>query len=235
MYLLWYFNIFIKFFITPVFIGLLAFGNVFAQGQHMDHQGMTMKVTDAGFVMNQNLHILPVGCSEVSTDIELRVRAGRKFAVEPGQVFAMDKPVVSVPGCSRLTIVFQNTDSIRHQWMVHGLPKYLYQGGMFHIETHANQTVEGTFILPPEDKSYLIHCDMAQHMEKGMRGMLVVGEGSGRIWSIPGETAYFYRASYLPRYIGLGIGLGLVLLCSLSCTYLVLNRFRSKKLLRKID
>tara|TARA_B110000114_G_C14993324_1_gene357538 strand:- start:250 stop:945 length:696 start_codon:yes stop_codon:yes gene_type:complete len=225
MYSPWYASVFFKL-PVQIFIGLLVCGNVFAQVQHMNHQGMNMKVTASGFVMNNNVDNLPAGCSEISEDVELRVRAGHKFAVEPGQVFAMDKPVVRVPGCSRLTVVFENTDGIRHQWMVHGLPKYLYQGGMFHIESNANRTVRGTFIVPPEDKSYLVHCDMTQHMEKGMRGMLVVGDGSGRIWSIPGETDYFYRASYLPKHIDLGLGLGLVVLCLLGAVYFVLKLFR---------
>ena len=215
----WYVSVFLKF-VNLIFIGLFSCGNVFAQVQHMNHQGMNMRLTDSGFVMNNNLNTLPAGCTEISNDIEVRIRAGRKFAVEPGQVFAMDLPVISVLGCSRLNVIFENTDAIRHQWMVHGLPKYLYQGGMFHIESNANKTVRGTFIVPPEDKSYLIHCDMTQHMEKGMRGMLVVGVGSGDVWSIPGKTDYFYRASYLPKHIGLG----LLVLCLFGAIYFLFKR-----------
>jgi len=33
-----------------------------------------------------------------------------------------------------------------------------------------------------------VHCDIAQHMEKGMKGQLVVGKGSGTFPSIPGLT-----------------------------------------------
>jgi hypothetical protein len=81
--------------------------------------------------------------------------------------------------------------------MVHGLPKYLYPAGMFHIEAAGAQTLKGVFIVPPEDKTYLIHCDMAQHMEKGMRGQLVVGKGSGDLWSVPGISDDYYRFPYL--------------------------------------
>jgi hypothetical protein len=38
---------------------------------------------------------------------------------------------------------------------------------------------------------------MAQHMEKGMRGQLVVGKGSGDLWSVPGISDDYYRFSYL--------------------------------------
>jgi hypothetical protein len=58
----------------------------------------------------------------------------------------------------------------------------------------------GTFIVPGEDQTYLVHCDMAQHMEKGMRGQLVVGEGSGDLWNVAGVSDEFYRFNYLPGY-----------------------------------
>ena len=93
-----------------------------------------------------------------------------------------------------------NEDAVRHQWMVHGLPNYLYPMGMFHIEASGGQTVRGTFIVPAEDRTYLIHCDMAQHMEKGMRGQLVVGAGSGNLWGVPGVSDWFYRADYFPQH-----------------------------------
>jgi hypothetical protein len=72
--------------------------------------------------------------------------------------------------------------------MMHGLPKYLYDKGMFHLEVTGPAKVAGTLILPVEDKTYLVHCDMAQHMEKGMKAQLIVGKGSGTFPSIPGIT-----------------------------------------------
>jgi len=81
---------------------------------------------------------------------------------------------------------------------VHGLPKYLYPGGMFHIEAKGGASMTGTFIVPPDDRTYLLHCDMAQHMEKGMKGQLVVGAGSGDLWSVKGVSDAFERDNYLP-------------------------------------
>jgi hypothetical protein len=72
--------------------------------------------------------------------------------------------------------------------MMHGLPKYLYPKGMFHLEVSGPAKISGTLILPPGDKTYLVHCDIAQHMEKGMKGQLKVGKGSGDLPSIPGVT-----------------------------------------------
>jgi hypothetical protein len=86
---------------------------------------------------------------------------------------------------------------VRHQWMVHGLPRYLYPAGMFHIEAEGGATRIGTFIVPGENQNYLIHCDMAQHMEMGLRGQLIVGKGSGDLWDVPGVSDKLRRDIYL--------------------------------------
>ena len=75
--------------------------------------------------------------------------------------------------------------------MVHGLPRYLYGQGMFHLEAAGGSEVTGVFIVPGDNATYLIHCDMAQHMEKGMKAQLVVGRGGGNLWAIPGISADF--------------------------------------------
>ena len=156
-----------------------------------------MSVETTGIVMNENRDTLPAGCSDVSRDHQFTIRAGRKYADdEHGMTFGLSQAEVRVSPCSRVTIEFINEDEVRHQWMVHGLPKYLYPTGMFHIEAMGGQSQTGTFIVPPEDRNYLIHCDMSQHMEKGMRGQLVVGRGSGDLWSVPGVSDAFYRAPY---------------------------------------
>ena len=169
-----------------------------AHARHTDHQ---MSVDHDGVVMNENLFTLPRDCSAVSRDYELTIHAGRKYAADiPGVIFGMSQHEVRVQPCSRITVTFVNEDSVRHQWMVHGLPKYLYPAGMFHIEASGGQSRTGTFIVPGDAQTYLIHCDMAQHMEKGMRGQLLVGGGSGDLWAVPGISDQFYRFSYLPWY-----------------------------------
>ncbi|MFW6093361.1 MAG: multicopper oxidase domain-containing protein [Pseudomonadota bacterium] len=173
-----------------------------------------------GMVMNANAERLPRGCRTVREEVAVTVRAGRRHAADiPGAVFAMDRPELRVPRCSRVTVTFVNDDQVRHQWMVHGLPRYLYPAGMFHIETDGGSRRTGTFIVPAAHRTYLIHCDLAQHMEKGMRGQLVVGRGSGDLWAVPGISDPFYRAGYLPDWtawslaglalVGAGIGVRL--------------------------
>jgi len=80
--------------------------------------------------------------------------------------------------------------------MMHGLPRYLYPKGMFHLEVTGPGKISGTLIFPPADKTYLVHCDISQHMEKGMKSQLKIGKGSGDLPSIPGVTANVIQDDY---------------------------------------
>ncbi len=177
--------------------------------QHNHH---SMHMDADGMVMNANSEQLPRGCEAISRDHAFTIRAGARYAENvPGMIFGMSQHEVAVDPCSRITVTFINEDQVRHQWMVHGLPVYLYPQGMFHMEASAGATQTGTFIAPADDRTYLIHCDMAQHMENGMKGQLVVGRGSGDLWSVQGVGRSFTRASYLPASVGWLILMGLVL------------------------
>lgn len=166
------------------------------QGEHAHHGS---REEAGGMVMNENVDRLPRDCPAISGDIRLEIRGGAEFALPfPGETFAYEQPELQVPPCSRVTVSFENRDEVRHQWMVHGLPRYLYPGGMFHIEANGGAMVTGTFIVPSDDRSYLVHCDLPQHMEKGMKAQLVVGKGSGDLWSVPGISGDFRPDQYLP-------------------------------------
>ncbi len=168
--------------------------------QHAGHKHHNMILDSSGMVMNSNHEKLPQDCARISRDYEITVYAGIEFATDyPGTVFGMSEHEYLVEPCSRITITFTNKDEVRHQWMIHGLPRYLYPGGMFHLEATGGHTRTGTFIVPSDDKTYLVHCDMAQHMEKGMKAQLKVGRGSGDLWSIPGISSGFKQDSYLPK------------------------------------
>ncbi|PPD47727.1 MAG: copper oxidase [Methylobacter sp.] len=165
--------------------------------EYEDHDGMLMNHGDGhlmdmggGMVMGQNTETLPGGCEKISETKEITVHAGHKFAEKfPGRMFAFDTQEFNFKPCTKLTVHFYNDDKVRHQWMMHGLPKYLYPQGMFHLEVSGPGKISGTLILPPGDKTYLVHCDIAQHMEKGMKAELKVGKGDGDLPSIPGLTA----------------------------------------------
>lgn len=156
----------------------------------MDHGDGHLMEMSGGMVMGQNTDKLPGGCDSISETKEVTVHAGHKYSEKfPGRMFAFDTQEFNFKPCTKLTIHFVNEDKIRHQWMMHGLPKYLYPKGMFHLEVSGPAKISGTLILPPGDKTYLVHCDIAQHMEKGMKAQLKVGSGDGDLPSIPGVTA----------------------------------------------
>jgi Cu/Ag efflux protein CusF len=163
----------------------------------MDHADHNMTLDADGMVMNANADTLPEDCTAISAEHEFTVRAARKFA-EPfaDLIFGYSQYVFAVEPCSRVTVTFINEDSVRHQWMLHGLPRYLYPQGMFHLEASGGATKSGTFIVPSDHRTYLVHCDMTQHMEKGLKAQLVVGSGNGNLPSVPGVTG--------PMVIGAG-------------------------------
>lgn len=169
---------------------------------HMDHDHLMDH--EGTMIMGQNLDKLPSSCKSISEEVEITVRAGRKYAAKfPGTAFAFDQQQWNVKPCAKVTWHFINEDNIRHQFMMHGLPKYLYKYGMFHLEVTGPKTVSGTIIVPGSDDTFLVHCDISHHMEKGMKAQLVVGKGGENIPSIPGLTPYnindTYEAENLPK------------------------------------
>ena len=163
----------------------------------MDHGGGHMMDFDGGMVMGQNVETLPMSCKSIDDEVEITVRAGRKYAAKfPGTIFGYDNHEWKVKPCTKITFHFINEDNVRHQFMMHGLPKYIYKSGMFHLEVTGPGKISGTIIVPANNETYLVHCDISQHMEKGMKGQLVVGNGGQSLPSIPGVTAYAFPDSY---------------------------------------
>ncbi|OUS10046.1 hypothetical protein A9Q89_11930 [Gammaproteobacteria bacterium 53_120_T64] len=208
-------------------LGLLISLPGFAASSHQHHMpGMVMDAT--GMVMGGNSDQLPEDCQAISAEYEFTVLAGTRFA-EPyaATAFGFDQHQWQVKPCSRITINFKNEDDVRHQWMLHGLPKYLYDRGMFHMEASGGFAQTGTFIVPSDNKTYLVHCDIAQHMEKGMKGQLIVGTGSGDLWSIPGVTADFQRER-VSLDNGQKIGLLLSALLAALAGFITIKKFAKK-------
>jgi hypothetical protein len=163
----------------------------------MNHGDGHLMDMDGGMVMGQNADTLPGGCDKIAATKEITIHAGHKYAEKfPGTMYAFDQQEFQFEPCTKLTVHFINDDEIRHQWMMHGLPKYLYPKGMFHLEVSGPGKVSGTLILPPGDKTYLVHCDIAQHMEKGMKAQLKVGKGAEDLPSIPGVTTSVFPDDY---------------------------------------
>lgn len=153
-----------------------------------------------GMVMNANATTLPRDCDAIAAEHTFMIHAGTAFSEGyPGTTFGYSERDLVVEPCSRVTVTFVNDDQVRHQWMVHGLPRYLYPGGMFHLEANGGESQTGVFIVPSDARTYLIHCDLPQHMEKGMKAQLVVGRGDGDLWAVPGISGNFNRDAYSPR------------------------------------
>jgi len=173
-----------------------------AQEHHHDGAAMTgMEMSSERMVMNQNTDQLPRDCTAISQDVSLTVHAGKTYATAfPGTMYAYDVRQWDVPACSRVTVTLINDDAVRHQWMVHGLPRYLYPEGMFHLEVSGKAQGKGTFIVPSAKKTYLVHCDVPQHAEKGMKAELKVAGGDGDLPSIPGLTPPAEPDDYATRW-----------------------------------
>ena len=149
-----------------------------------------MEMTDKMMIMNANPDKLPADCPKISEEVNLTIRAGHKHAQKfTGKMFAFDQQQWDVPPCAKVNITFINDDQIRHQLMIHGLPGYLYPDGMLHLELYGEGQLQASFIVPSQKKTYLVHCELPQHAEKGMKGQLKVGGGNGDLPSIPGITA----------------------------------------------
>ncbi|MBQ0725674.1 MAG: multicopper oxidase domain-containing protein [Cycloclasticus sp.] len=157
----------------------------------------SMRMGDWGMVMNENTQQLPQGCGSIAGEQSVTVKAGHEYAKAfPGTIFGYDQHSFSFPRCTRVTVNFINEDQIRHQFMIHGLPTYLHPQGMFHMELYGEGEVQGTFITPNTEETYLAHCDVAQHMEKGMKAQVKVGGGNGDLPSIPGVSGQLNKDRY---------------------------------------
>lgn len=169
-------------------IFLAIFSLLFASAspaEMMNHGGMMMDET--GMIMNANRDKLPRDCTKIAGDVDITIRAGHKHADKfNGKMFAFDNQEWDVAPCTRINITFINDDQIRHQLMIHGLPGYIYPQGMFHLELYGQGELKASLIMPALKKTYLVHCELAQHMEKGMKAQLKVDGGDGDLPSIPG-------------------------------------------------
>lgn len=172
---------------------------------------------------------LPQDCERVSEDLIFTVKAGVEYAsANSEKVFGYSQYDFRASPCARVTINFHNEDDVRHQWMLHGLPRYLYSQGMFHLEAEGGGRVSGSFIVPSDDATYLVHCDITTHTEKGMKAQLRVGNGTGNLWSVPGVSADFNRDISDPINASTLFASILLALSGVLLTLVVLKRINLK-------
>jgi manganese oxidase len=98
------------------------------------------------------------------------VKAGRQYARE-GEVFAFEPRDLRVGRCEEVEIVLENTDEIRHDFMIPGL------NPMFALNVVGPKTASASFVTPDEDVTLFLHCHIPAHDKVGMMGKLIVGKG----------------------------------------------------------
>ena len=188
--------------------GLFLLGAVLSQvrAEMVHPPGMLMDET--GMIMNANPDRLPRDCPQISETVEITIRAGHEHAKKfPGKMFAYDQQEWNVKPCAKINITFVNDDHIRHQMMIHGLPGYLYPDGMLHLELYGHGQLKASLIVPSRKKTYLVHCELPLHQEKGMKAQLKVDGGDGDLPSIPGLTepvrADVYPVNWNRQHLGM--------------------------------
>jgi uncharacterized protein YcfL len=178
-----------------IIISLLLSASLQSASAMMAHENMVMD--EKGMIMNANTDKLPTDCPKISDNVDITIHAGQQHALKfNGKMFAFDRQEWDVKPCSRINITFINDDPIRHQLMIHGLPGYLYPQGMFHLELYGAGELKASLIVPSQKKTYLVHCELPQHMEKGMKAQLKVDGGDGDLPSIPGISEPARADSY---------------------------------------
>ncbi|MEI6334131.1 MAG: copper oxidase [Methylococcaceae bacterium] len=201
----------------------------------MNHGGMLMD--EKGMIMNANSDNLPRDCPAISENVDITIHAGQKNALKfTGKMFAFDQQEWNVKPCAKINITFINDDQIRHQLMIHGLPGYLYPEGMFHLELYGEGQLQASLIMPSQKKTYLVHCELPQHMEKGMKAQLKVDGGDGDLPSIPGISKPVKADIYPVDWTRLSVSI-LLLSALIGCAipfFIIVNARRLKDALQKV-
>jgi uncharacterized cupredoxin-like copper-binding protein len=215
-------------------IGLTMLG-VIESASAMNHGGMLMD--EKGMIMNANSDNLPRDCTKISENVDITIHAGHKHALKfTGKMFAFDQQEWNVKPCAKINITFINDDQIRHQLMIHGLPGYLYPEGMFHLELYGEGQLQASLIMPSQKKTYLVHCELPQHMEKGMKAQIKVDGGDGDLPSIPGISKPVRADVYPVDWSRLSTAV--LLLCVLAgCAipfFIIMNAQNIKHIVQKV-
>ncbi len=137
--------------------------------------------------------IVATSCAEPRSFRRIHIKGGRKFARE-GEVFGFEPRVIRAEPCEEVEIILENTDSVRHAFMLPGLSP------MFLLEFSGPQTRRLRYVTPDENITLDFHCHVPGHEKMGMFGQLVVGRGSEEVAATVTEG----RATANRLYEGVG-------------------------------
>ncbi len=122
--------------------------------------------------------IVATSCKQPRTFRRIWMKGGVKVA-GAGEVFAFEPRVIRARRCEEVEIVLENTDAVRHAFMLPGL------NPMFVLEFTGPRTQTLRFVTPDEDISLKFHCHVETHEKMGMLGVLIVGEGGKKKMTPP--------------------------------------------------
>ncbi len=114
--------------------------------------------------------IVADSCAKPRGFRRIHVKGGIRFARE-GEVYGFEPREIRAEPCEKVEIVLENTDSVRHAFMLPGL------NPMFTLEFTGRATRVARFVTPDRDITLPFHCHVETHEKMGMHGRLVVGKG----------------------------------------------------------
>ncbi len=114
--------------------------------------------------------IVATSCEQPRGYRRINMKGGTKFARE-GEVFAFEPRLIRAERCEEVEIVLENTDAVRHAFMLPGL------NPMFTLEFTGRGVKSLRFVTPDEDVTLEFHCHVPTHEDLGMEGALIVGDG----------------------------------------------------------
>ncbi|HEY2138364.1 MAG TPA: multicopper oxidase domain-containing protein, partial [Xanthobacteraceae bacterium] len=108
----------------------------------------------------------------------IEIKAGVKYA-RAGEVFGFEPREIRAERCEEVEIVLDNSDQIRHDFMILGL------NPLFALNVLGPDVASARFVTPDEDITLPFHCHVATHEKVGMSGHLIVGRGGTRVAQVP--------------------------------------------------
>jgi Cu/Ag efflux protein CusF/FtsP/CotA-like multicopper oxidase with cupredoxin domain len=123
----------------------------------------------------------------------IHLKAGSRFAAK-GEAYSFVPNILRAEPCEEVELVMENTDAIRHAFMLPGL------NPMVGLEFAGPGQRAVRFITPDEDITLEFHCHVEIHEKMGMRGKIIVGEGGERRHDDE-ETQRFYSGIGVVRGI----------------------------------
>jgi len=130
--------------------------------------------------------IAATSCAKPRSRRRVVMREGTAEA-QAGEVYGFEPRMIHADRCEEVTVVLENTDSVRHNLMIPGLDP------MFTFEFRGPGVRTARFVTPDEDVTLPFHCHVPGHETMGMHGELVVGQGGAPRELASDSAQHFYE------------------------------------------